>query len=447
MKIVKKIYNNIILIMIFFLILMGYGQYSYASLIEQYLTKRTTCSSDILEINVSTMDVFVLSLDLIKEIADALINNRLSEMNLNNVRFAGDAEEEFELLLDALQKNKSLTRLVFTNSKLCSVCAIKIIEALLGNKMLRELNLAGNDFFTDGARAIAVLLETNDTLTALDLRNNNIGAEGARVIFDALRNNRRLIRLDLRYNQIGQIGIGGIEAIANFLRTNTTLTGLNIAYNGFNVEGIQIIAEALSENRSLIELDLGGDMEMVRAGYITASGLFMDVAGIRAIAKALVRNTTLQRLHIFRSELIVTERLSKIIKFAIRRNEIIGLLRPIVNTRIQLNLLLGQHPRCGARSNIRLVTSDTLRRILDLVREEENYLTLVMEGTDEQLRNLTEVEWGWIHEVRELQTAILQLQREEWPEEGALPRLVQVAPLSVTLPVLPSMIFVSSYTH
>ncbi|KAG0041328.1 hypothetical protein BGZ89_007519, partial [Linnemannia elongata] len=71
---------------------------------------------------------------------------------------------------------------------------------------------------------LAKALKTNSTLTTLDLQGNSIGDDGAKALAEALKTNSTLTTLNLYNNSIGD---DGAKALAEALKTNSTLTTLN----------------------------------------------------------------------------------------------------------------------------------------------------------------------------------------------------------------------------
>ncbi|KAG0349324.1 hypothetical protein BG005_011034, partial [Podila minutissima] len=72
---------------------------------------------------------------------------------------------------------------------------------------------------------LAEALKTNSTLTTLNLELNSIGDNGAQALAEALKTNLTLTILNLRHNSIGH---NGAQALAEALKTNSTLTTLNL---------------------------------------------------------------------------------------------------------------------------------------------------------------------------------------------------------------------------
>ncbi|KJE97562.1 hypothetical protein CAOG_007399 [Capsaspora owczarzaki ATCC 30864] len=137
----------------------------------------------------------------------------------------------------------------------------------------REL-LDGNRIGNVEVQAIAEALKVNTTLTQLELSDNQIGHAGTKAIAEALKVNTTLTRLSLSGNQIGY---AGAQAMAL-----TTLTVLSLGANQLGDSGALAIAEALKANKTLTALDL----QLNQIG----------TSGAQAIAEALKVNTTVTYL-------------------------------------------------------------------------------------------------------------------------------------------------------
>ncbi|KAG0025896.1 hypothetical protein BGZ82_009786 [Podila clonocystis] len=84
--------------------------------------------------------------------------------------------------------------------------------------------------------ALSEALKTNTTLTNLDLWGNSIGDNGAQSLAEALKNNSTLTTLDLWRNSIGD---NGALALAELLERNSSLTTLSLGYNSIGPKGAQ----------------------------------------------------------------------------------------------------------------------------------------------------------------------------------------------------------------
>ena len=80
----------------------------------------------------------------------------------------------------------------------------------------------------DASQVLARLLKSNHTLTSLDLRENKLKDDGCAVIGDALASNRGLRCLVLWSNSIGG---AGIASLGEGLAVNTTLQILDMGDN------------------------------------------------------------------------------------------------------------------------------------------------------------------------------------------------------------------------
>ena len=80
----------------------------------------------------------------------------------------------------------------------------------------------------DGVIALAELLKSNTTITDLNLNENNLKDVGAKAIAEALKVNTTLKVLDLSLNYIGD---EGAQALAEAIDANSTLEQLSISGN------------------------------------------------------------------------------------------------------------------------------------------------------------------------------------------------------------------------
>jgi len=121
---------------------------------------------------------------------------------------------------------------------------------------LKEVNLNNKSIGDEGAKALANALRTNSTVTVLNLGDNSIGDEGAKALSNALLTNSTLTELDLSDSSIED---EGAKALADVLLTNSTLTELNLSTNCIGAEGAKALANALLTNSTLTELNLGAN--------------------------------------------------------------------------------------------------------------------------------------------------------------------------------------------
>ncbi|CAF4907488.1 unnamed protein product, partial [Rotaria sp. Silwood1] len=129
-----------------------------------------------------------------------------------------------------------------------------IALALRNNKTFSRPELSGT---VDGyckALVAAARIRTDSTLTKLDLKNEGIGPAGVQQISDAIINNTTVTELILDCNPISS---AGASYIADFLRMNTTLKVLHIDPYSIGRSGMIKIIDALKQNTTLRSLTLG----------------------------------------------------------------------------------------------------------------------------------------------------------------------------------------------
>jgi hypothetical protein len=158
-------------------------------------------------------------------------------------------ENAFDALGYALTQNKTLTSFDLSGAREIDDEAMAPLAAALGrNEGLHIVLLSGNCIGDEGACLIADALEDNPNgpLHTLDVHDNCVGDEGAANIAEVLGvDNKSLTTLDLRSQRarlggdaVHPVPIGapvdteGIMAFATMLKTNCTLTSLDLRGNG-----------------------------------------------------------------------------------------------------------------------------------------------------------------------------------------------------------------------
>eukprot|EP00808_Paulinella_micropora_P004090 g30517.t1 len=101
--------------------------------------------------------------------------------------------------------------------------------------------------------ARCTLPHVNSTLTHLDVQYNGIGPQGAQAMADAIKVNSTLAHLNIFYNNIGP---QGAQAMADAIKENKRckLEKLGMAYNQIGDEGARHIAKALEVNSTITHM-------------------------------------------------------------------------------------------------------------------------------------------------------------------------------------------------
>ena len=224
------------------------------------------------------------------------------------LRGAGISDLEVTVIANALQSNCTLTHLSLAQNQIHDLGAIVLANSLNSNRSLQYVDLSDNDVGDSGAQELARILRSNSSLTFLDLgktsssansekpvvildsdfeirqhlvRGELIGASGASSLARALRSNRSLTYLDLSFNEIWE---AGFAALGEVLQANCTLSHLFLCGNAMGDSGTASLGEGLKSNRSLTRL------------YLTENGI--GDPGAEALGKAMQSNHSLTHLNL-----------------------------------------------------------------------------------------------------------------------------------------------------
>ena len=173
----------------------------------------------------------------------------------------------------ALKINTSITSLNLNDNKIASGGAVALSEVFAGgHSQIVALLLQDNRIGPNGIIDLAAALRES-SVTTLNLQNNNLTGSDARdlagvhAIAEMLAISRRVESLNLRANRLG---VKGLEEIATMLRSNASLTELNLEDNEvcgldqfgegqYDVHGIALLAASVDAHSALKSLSLLGN--------------------------------------------------------------------------------------------------------------------------------------------------------------------------------------------
>lgn len=180
------------------------------------------------------------------------INTGLRELNLRKTNLK---DSDLKIIADGLLENKTLEILRLAKNKFDGIGILKLAESLLVNKTLKFLDLESSvpDYPDPELIPALIILATKTNLETLFI--------GSIFIYTTDYNEdiffQELINTNLKKLSISHDGIRKyILRIAELIRTNTTLTWLNLSDNNLSKDNITPIIEALKENKTLTEIDL-----------------------------------------------------------------------------------------------------------------------------------------------------------------------------------------------
>jgi len=136
---------------------------------------------------------------------------------------------------------------------------VEIANLIAYNSHFIKLNLSKNSIGDYGAKCIAAALSENSSIIHVDLSNNGIGPEGAADLFEVLGGNEYIASFKL--NSVeglnrNRIDARGMRPLASALKENYVLQFLDLSGSCITLEGFNYLAEGLSENTSLVYLNI-----------------------------------------------------------------------------------------------------------------------------------------------------------------------------------------------
>lgn len=186
--------------------------------------------------------------ELLKRLKDD--DPSLKELDLS--RHALDGLFIFTYFTSAFMGNSRLQTLTLSKNHFTATQVATLATALEGNIGLITLLLEDNSLGPDSAVEVARIMR-HTSLKKLSLCGNQIANDGAQAIADAMKSNSTLTSLNLEYNDITS---PGIEHVSQALMQNITLTELSLASNCLRFGGMEYLCDALSVNQTLTSLDL-----------------------------------------------------------------------------------------------------------------------------------------------------------------------------------------------
>jgi len=160
-----------------------------------------------------------------------------------------------ELLFETLTTNSSAIKVLDVERRnLDSETMGAIMNCLAGNTQVTELKIARNVSFwseqpDDFGLALAAVLKSNKSITKVDIKNNDIHEVAIAALMDALSTNTTVTWLDMSDN----FSRGKGEQIAAMIKANKSITYLNLNVNQLTDEDSNLILDALATNTTIKE--------------------------------------------------------------------------------------------------------------------------------------------------------------------------------------------------
>ena len=242
------------------------------------------------------------------------VNSTLAHLYIM-VPFFGD--QLIVSLANILRVNKTLTLVHFMTNGIVSAHGVQqLADSLMDSKTLNDLLLSGNAWGNDTVRILAGYLKRSVSLSSFHLIVSDIGDAGATALAEVLRTNTTLNSLGL-WNNPG-IGNPSVMSLCEALKVNTTLSSLDLSGTGISDAGVLSLVEVLKTNTSSLTSLLLSDIkishqslksiaEVLRVNStlkdLKFEGNKVGVGGTKLIAESLKANTTLKLLSLSRNNI------------------------------------------------------------------------------------------------------------------------------------------------
>ncbi|XP_059817074.1 ribonuclease inhibitor-like isoform X4 [Hypanus sabinus] len=188
-------------------------------------------------------------------ISDLSTNRSLREVELD-LSYSELGDWGMKLLSEALRNLEcKIQKLGLDFVSLTAAGVVDLTSALSTNRSLAELDLGGNKLRDSGMKLVSEALRNPGCkIQKLGLGSVSLTAAGVEDLASALSTNRSLTELDLGGNKLGDSGVKLVfEALRN---PGCKIQKLDLGSVGLTAAGVPVLSSALSTNCSLTELDL-----------------------------------------------------------------------------------------------------------------------------------------------------------------------------------------------
>ena len=166
-----------------------------------------------------------------------------------------------------------------------SVTARSLAKAMWVNNTITCLELSSNNLNDHAGSYIARTLTRNKTLKKIELDNNNLGSKSLLAFGESLKTNTSLMYLSLDSNPVFSANnddVRGVRALSDALKSNKTLTSLNLWRTGVKAQDGEMLASALDYNKTILFLDIGHNNVQMKEMKKIADKLDVNLAAFEA---------------------------------------------------------------------------------------------------------------------------------------------------------------------
>eukprot|EP00004_Rigifila_ramosa_P023501 TRINITY_DN660_c0_g1_i1.p1 TRINITY_DN660_c0_g1~~TRINITY_DN660_c0_g1_i1.p1 ORF type:complete len:443 (+),score=89.69 TRINITY_DN660_c0_g1_i1:84-1412(+) len=187
---------------------------------------------------------------VVHDVIEYLEKNKHIHINISG---DGLGDECIVALSEALLLNPSVTDIDVSGNDLTIIGFNAIFDLLKGNNRIRHLVLSSNQLGPTFAAKLGELLLDGYMLSSLDIGNTGLPPQGAVALARSLHTHSYLHTLRLWDNSIGSDGVAALAALLR--QPASALTCLDVS-SAINPADFPVLAEAVLENRKLLELNI-----------------------------------------------------------------------------------------------------------------------------------------------------------------------------------------------
>jgi hypothetical protein len=232
-----------------------------------------------------------------------LLSTAMTMDAVRRLRFQGDLDRHSAAALGtSLRYNKSLVAIRFDG---CGCLAGKdmgdiVVDGLSHNQHVEELKMASSAFTEDAVSRLSQGLRMNHHLRCISLHACRLSDEQVANVLYSLEHNHSLQELDLGYNQCGTASLAAMALLLQ--HEETKLAKLSLEYQrGVGVgdggggdgsaflESLSRLVTVLRSNQTLTHLDLSGN--------------HLQNQDMTLLASLLLANSTLETLHLWDNDI------------------------------------------------------------------------------------------------------------------------------------------------
>ena len=151
--------------------------------------------------------------------------------------------------------------------------------SLISNPLSLFFSLSFNNLNLDNMQSLCDILRSNTSITHLNVANNALGPEGMHLLCDVLRTNSKITVLGLARNNLG---LEGVKVLCEVLHINRVGTILDLTGNSLGADGMRVLCDVLQANASIVGLHLANNS--------------LGLEGVQMLCKALRTNTTIVKI-------------------------------------------------------------------------------------------------------------------------------------------------------